>query len=431
MRANPIVQAAVTLLLQYHFFVLFMIGGIFEGILFPITDMRKFKFAVLAVTPFLLLGTFPQNGDEKEKLSARIQLIAVVAFGILVAVHSGPGLTARCVLSAMTPFLFLLIAPRVLEKKHYMILFWFVSILAAAHALSQLSFIVAQTQQFFGYNVNMPHGRLLHLPQTAWIQNLDGYTGGWFTNPNCLASYVMAVPAISFFLAQREVTSGKFARIAALLMGLVVLTSLLLTFSRAAILSTLIGFLPVCVAMLKRKGVPAFASFAGVLTAFALGFVALMSLTTLTDPFSLSGRQDLWKVAMAGFRNLPILGHGPFNAIGVVETPHNVFLANLIFYGVPGFIAFIVMIGSCLWMGWKAYRRQPDTGFLSLLGFISSYVLVYSQVEYVLSCSYSFSNSVALLLLGYLVSAFRNQSEPAPPADSTAHSETRKHALAT
>lgn len=385
-----------------------MIGGIFHGCFLPVIDAGHFVYILLyalCLLPFALGRQAPSNGVWKVS-AARLQWLSVVTFAIIILSRPLPSdefLWAKGVLTAVTPLLFLLLAPRIFEKRHYLILFWFVCILASVHAVCQFGFILAQTQTFCGYNVNMPHGRLMHVPHLPLLAKLDGYTGGWFTNPNCLASYIMAVPALSLFLSQPKVTPQKYLRWLCFAFFGLSLLSLLLTFSRAAILSTLMGLIPLVVLEAKKRKIPIVAS--ALLAVIGVGalFLWQMHWTTLGNPFTLSGRQDLWKVTLDGLKHLPLLGYGPYSTVGLVETPHNVFLANLLFYGVPGFLAFIVLIGSSLWLGYQAFKKDWDRGTLALYGFILAYVFAYSQIEYVLTCPFSFSNSVALLLIGFLV----------------------------
>lgn len=405
---RPCAQIALCLLLLHHFFFLFMIGGIFHGSFLPLIKAGHFVFFLLYgmyLLPFALRKPSPQGGFWNLSAS-RLQWLSVSVFAILIFLRSWPRdehLWVNGYLTAATAVLFLLMAPRIFEKRHYLVLFWFVCILATIHAVCQIGFILGQTQTFCGFNVNMPHGRLMHVPSLPLLTKLDGYTGGWFTNPNCLASYIMAVPALSLFLSQPAVTPKKYLRWLCFAFFWLSLLSLFLTFSRAAILSTMIGLIPIVVLELKKRKIPIVVSLLLAVVIMGTLFLWQMHWTTLGNPFSLSGRQDLWKVTLDGLKHLPLFGYGPYNGVGVVETPHNVFLANLLFYGFPGFLAFLVLIGSSLWLGGLTLKKDLNFGMIALYGFLLAYVFAYSQIEYVLTCPYSFSNSVALLLIGFFV----------------------------
>lgn len=112
---------------------------------------------------------------------------------------------------------------------------------------------------------------------------------------------------------------------------------------------------------------------------------------------------------------MPFMGYGPFSGSGVIETPHNVYFANLLFYGIPGFLAFLAVIACSVWIAAAVVRRTPSIGLIALFGYLAAYIFAYSQIEYVLTCPYSFSNSLALLLLGYFV--FLDQKQPARGSD--------------
>jgi O-antigen ligase len=117
----------------------------------------------------------------------------------------------------------------------------------------------------------------------------------------------------------------------------------------------------------------------------------------------LSGRLDIWSSVSESLRHLPFFGYGTFRGTNTGETPHNVFLANLLFYGFPGFLSLLSLLGSGIYIIWRQVKREPSYGLLALFGFVLAYICAYSQIEFVLTCPHSFSNSVALLVFGFLI----------------------------
>ncbi len=403
--ANKLAPAYLTVLMLYQFLLYFMIGNIFHSLFLPMIDHTH--FAIVWVTTIILIPFFAKECKNAWNEKRIAEQIFLVSCGVFVSIASLKRLgTVEAVwglLTAITVFMFLLLAPKLLKKRHYAVLFWFVCILAGVHAVSQICFVLGQTQQFCGFNVNMPHGRLMRVPHLPLLSLLDGYTGGWFTNPNCLASYIMAIPAISIFLSQSATTRLKAARWLALSICGLTSISLLLTFSRAAILSTMLGMIPLAVYALRQRKVPVFASVSFLFVLVGVLFFAQMRFTTLGDPLSLSGRMDIWNSVSESLQRLPFFGYGTFRGTNTGETPHNVFLANLLFYGVPGLFSLLSMLGSGIYMIWRQVKREPNYGVLALFGFLLAYICAYSQIEFVFTCPHSFSNSVALLVFGFLI----------------------------
>lgn len=418
--ATRAAQIILLVVLLHHLFLLFMMGGIFHGVFLPWIDPGHFDHelvnAILLLLPFTLKKPVGLRLWEPSVNSVQLLTATVFsAFVLLKSFNSDEVIVASGILTAVTPFIFLVTAPRILEQKHYLTLFWFVCILAGVHAVCQIGFVLGQTQVFCGHNVNMPHGRLIHVPYLPLLTSLDGYTGGWFTNPNCLASYIMAVPALSLFLSQPANTPSKPLRWLSLAIFVVSLLSLTLTFSRAAILSAMLGLIPLAVHHLRNHKIPPVVSVLAPLSLVIGMFLWQMRWTTLNSPFDLNGRQEIFKATWRSIKHMPFMGYGPFTGTGVIETPHNVYCANLLFYGIPGFLAFLAMIACSVWIAWAVVKRTSSTGLLALSGFLASYIFAYSQIEYVFTCPYSFSNSVALLLVGYFVFLFIKQ--PTPKSD--------------
>lgn len=403
--AKKLAPAYLTVLMLYQFFLYFMIGNIFHSLFLPMIDHTH--FSIVWVTTIILIPFFAKECKNAWSEKRKAEQIFLVSCGVFVSIASlkrlGTVESVWGLLTAITVFMFLLLAPKLLKKRHYAVLFWFVSILAGVHAVSQICFVLGQTQQFCGFNVNMPHGRLMRVPHLPLLALLDGYTGGWFTNPNCLASYIMAIPAISIFLSQPAFTRSKAARWLALSICALTSISLLLTFSRAAILSAMLGMILPAVYALRKRKVPVFASVSFLVVLVSGLFFAQMRFTTLGDPLSLSGRIDIWKSVSESLKHLPFFGYGTFRGANTGETPHNVFLANLLFYGVPGFVSLLAMLGSGIFMIGRQVKREPGYGVLALFGFVLAYICAYSQIEYVLTCPHSFSNSVVLLVFGFLI----------------------------
>lgn len=426
---TKLAPAYLTVLVFYQLLLYFAVGSIFHGLLLPMVEHTRYVF-VWATSIVLIPFVAHAYGKDwqRGRLPECLYVVSCAVFVGLVALRrAGRPDCSLDLVAALTVFIFLFLAPKLLKGRHFLVLFWFICVLAGIHACSQLCFIAGQTQQFFGYNVCMPHGRLMRVPELPLLPLLDGYTGGWFTNPNCLASYVMAVPAISIFLSQPKITKTRALRIIAWCICALSSIGLLLTFSRAAILSTMIGMLPLAIYALSKRKVSILASTIAFCALIAGLFLLQMRFTTLTNPLSLTGRLDLWKEVMALLNHLPIFGYGPIR-LASGETPHNVYLSNLIFYGVPGLTAFLILFGTSIYLAWQVVRRDNGYGIWALFGFVVAYVCAYSQIEFVLTCPFSFSNSVALLIIGFFV--YQNNSNNLSESGSSSLPNSKKKTVA-
>lgn len=399
---SDLAKCYLTILILFQLFVYFQIGSIFHGSFLPLICRLNFVYiwaTSILLTPFIRSSY--SNRWRSCGVPEVIFLASTFLFVSLVALREPDSVMS--LLTAISVFIYLVLCPSLLRKKHFCILFWFACALAGLHALSQMIFVLGQMQTFLGFNINMPHGRLMHVPEFPLLAYLDGYTGGWYTNPNCLASYIMAVPAIALYLSQPSVTSSRVFRFLAILILCLSFVSLLLTFSRAAIMSVMLGMIPPAVYICRQRKVPIVASLSS-LAIFILGFFLFqMSFTTLESPFSLTGRASLWDAVFSSIKHLPALGYGPFKGTSTGETPHNVYLANLLFYGPFGLISLVILLISSLYLGWRFVNRKPNCGTLALFGFVVAYVGVYSQFEFVLTHSFSYSNSLSLLVISLLI----------------------------
>ena len=163
----------------------------------------------------------------------------------------------------------------------------------------------------------------------------------------------------------------------------------------------------------------------GVLAGIA--FVALLPALRpgLTDAAieALNGRwfiwQDVWDKTAdhrwigAGFLGVEGLGPGGYQ-YGEVYDPHNAWLAQLVYFGIPGLAALGLLIGTMLVDGYRRYRREvrvaPQQALL--LAAIAG-VLVQNVFEYFLTDPVLFSNAFALLLVGWWRTGLWEDTRPA------------------
>jgi O-antigen ligase len=241
-----------------------------------------------------------------------------------------------------------------------------------------------------------------------------GRLSGGIRDPNELAAALL--PAIPIGLFALAIVRDRLARWALTVGLLVILASLFMTGSRGGLigLGTMAIAAIILAGPLRQQVVFGVLMTTGVAVAYYTLFAppaVLWRLTNFTAEGG-SGRTDLWSVAMAMFRDHPLLGVGagnfqvlePSYALSsinlsdvqfIVDAPrwvHNTYLHVLVELGIVGFICFSVVVIGSLISGFKSLRRvartaERDTeilarGFLiGVIGMLTAFVFLTAQYE--------------------------------------------------
>ena len=173
-----------------------------------------------------------------------------------------------------------------------------------------------------------------------------------------------------------EVRGGLWRRRVAWIPPFVILTCVLATFSRGAILSLLLG---ICWAVsTKRVRLPRVngAILVLILVIVVVGSVASAAVVShalqrkqLVASSNVTSRVYFWQVAVEEFRSAPFTGVGPgnytvrfsdfappFSYSKGVQTTHNSYLNVLAELGIGGFVAFVAYLVTSLW----SIRLHPE-----------------------------------------------------------------------
>lgn len=109
-----------------------------------------------------------------------------------------------------------------------------------------------------------------------------------------------------------------------------------------------------------------------------LGLIADFRTIELLYERSQSGHFALWQQAWAAIAERPWLGHGSLADIdfvgkhGPARSPHNLFLANHLYGGVPATLLLAGLLGLAAVQAWRARREQPALLVLLVFGVAAS-----------------------------------------------------------
>ena len=222
--------------------------------------------------------------------------------------------------------------------------------------------------------------------------DLIGAEGVWrvrgpYGSPNNLALYLGHVWPLMAAVALFGSTRGR--RLAAALLGALILLGLLLTFSKGALLLALpaaalfIGF--------AAGGRWRWAAL-GLLAAGALALLPLFATERFAGLFDLQGgtsffRVQLWRGAWNMALDHPWLGVGLDNFLYAYRTryalpaawqelnlshPHNVVLDFWTRLGLLGLVVGVWLFASAFWQGWRGFRRASGDRRALLLGLLAA-----------------------------------------------------------
>ena len=210
---------------------------------------------------------------------------------------------------------------------------------------------------------------------------------GPYGSPNNLALYLGHAWPLMATVALLGSTAGR--RLAAALLGALILLGLLLTFSKGALMlalpaaALLIGF---AAGGRWRWGA------LGLLAVGALALLPLFATERFAGLFDLQGgtsffRVQLWRGAWNMVRDHPWLGVGLDNFLYAYRTryalpaawqelnlshPHNVVLDFWTRLGLLGLVVGVWLFASAFWQGWRGFRRASGDRRALLLGLLAA-----------------------------------------------------------
>jgi putative inorganic carbon (HCO3(-)) transporter len=175
------------------------------------------------------------------------------------------------------------------------------------------------------------------------------------------------------------------SRAAALLLSLLLGAVLVLSQSRGAWIGAVAGLgAMLWVRWRRMRGVLALAGlvlalglvYAGPQTAVQAAFASagLGDAGNLASTINLEGRLELWSRALYAIQDFPFTGCGlgTFRRVVQVLYPlfligpdadlghaHNVFLQVALDLGLPGLVAYLALVGTALWIGWRLATSGP------------------------------------------------------------------------
>jgi putative inorganic carbon (HCO3(-)) transporter len=177
-------------------------------------------------------------------------------------------------------------------------------------------------------------------------------------------------------LAPQFPTPLRWLKIVIGFAGLVLFVALGFTQSRGAAIALAIGWFALLI-LYKRKLLLALpvAVFGTYLVTRAIGFGAMSDLLLSAGPAKgWTGRQEVWSSATRMLRAMPFtgIGMGTFSEIQPLLFPfvrgwqpthaHNLFLQVGVDLGIPGLVAYVAILTSCLLVAWQAWRTFRDFG---------------------------------------------------------------------
>jgi len=319
-------------------------------------------------------------------------LIFLYGFSVVLPTAARFGLTANTRYIALIVLEILTLSwalPLALSRKGFEIVFLCLYSLFSLHSLLVILLIATKTHVFFGQELYVTTGRpQLHFGSSGALIT------GLFTNPNALASNLMLLPGITCFFLAKTKTAWQRVLIAA--SGVLICLHLVLLLSRAACL-TAISALSLAVLVYPTR--PLFLKNMGIVSfLFASAGVAYFLVNWRFDN-SLCLRLFIWRGFLDAVLTNPF-GSG-WNGINVyLENPHNMLLANLVYYGIFGTLLLCAIILTLLIRANKLCRMNGCA--LVLFFLLVSMLLIHQSFEYVVTYPFLFLNSLFWLMLGYL-----------------------------
>jgi hypothetical protein len=351
--------------------------------------------------------------------------LLTIAYGAVVIVatmRNVPGVTgARGLEALLVPLTILSLGsclPILLGRKDYDRLFCGLVAMFALSAVVSLWLVLTERVTFFGQPLQVPPDRRGGALSAS----------GLYVHRNTIGAFLQCVPAVALSLVAGR-SAGERSRRSELIRRWVgipalflVFLHLALTFSRSSQIVALLSVLPFVAAGARER--PRAARLLGAAIAIAAAIV-LVSVTELRDyvglGWSMRGRESIWRAVVEALGEHPWLGFGllnfEFRTPYRSHTPHNVYLAQVAYFGVIGlglFLGVLVAFGRLVRDTLRAARDRSTLAFALLL----AGMLLQGLVEYIVTFPIFFANSMFWIVLG-LAARDPRRTMPAGRSETT------------
>jgi O-antigen ligase len=332
---------------------------------------------------------------------------------VLRLVFSGDWVLVLAVLG--TPVLAMLVSDRAFERGDYtsqigvVLAFVVASALAMRPSLERTLALAALCIVAVAASLDLYE---LFVENNLWSV-APGRSAGFYVNPNVSAEALVGYGLVFLTLRRGRLGLADFTAMALVVVGTFA------TFSRAGIVVGIV--LLAAAAMLRAEpgrrlgmvagvvavGLAGLAFAAFVVTTLDLSEDAAVRLLSLEEAGGIGdygeARGEATLAAIDLIALHPWLGSGVGAIADMAEGPHNMFLAMLVEYGVPGLVAYAVVIGRIIHAGVR--RPRADAAPVLLLG---AWLLAFSFTSHNL-----LGNAMTIPLLGFAVArAWRLRAQP-------------------
>lgn len=386
-------RTVVLVLVVWHLCSLLLAGSIFGDVNTRLIGLQAYYLLHLLSHVSIIAVAFCLAEMRRKIIERKYLFGSVVMYGSLVVVSTAyqavPVASIRLVESLLVPATILSLAvclPRILRPAEYRVLFGILTVVLATLSIVSLSLVMTGSSHFLGRE-------LMH-----WGDYRGGSlaSSGLYGNPNTLGAYLAFFPAIIVFLMY----TGKRYLLLYVVAFTLVAGNLTLTFSRSSLGVAFVSLLPL-VWVLARRRMRVAGALAGVLAlVLVVGSATAEFRNYVARGLTLGERGVIWQALLPRVAERPALGFGLLNVSYTGETPHNVYLAQLLYYGCAGFLAFMTMFA--------AFGRRVYSSLVELQGRPEAWVLTallvgaagQGMVEYIITYPLFFSNSLFWLILG-------------------------------
>ena len=395
---TPVARALRTLVMMFvvwHFAALVLAGSIFADLNIRFIGSASYHVLHLLGHAAIVLVAFGHRETRKRILESPGVLLTVMLYGVAVVVSTvaAPIDAMRLVLCLLVPLTilsFVVCLPLIVTPGQYRSLLVILTVMLSTSSVLSLGLALNDSSHFLGRELSTIWRSLRGGP---WIAT------GLYSNPNTAGAFLAFFPAIIVYL----IRTGGHRVFYALGFGAIAL-NLLLTFSRSAQVVAIISLLPLAWHLARRR-IWAATAVAGALLVATLAVLASVAefRNYLALGVTLGDRGTYWRALVPRVWEKPVLGFGLLNVSYEGYTPHNIFLAQLLFYGVVGWLAFMAMLvalGRRVAATVGELRERLDVRVLTslLVG-----ALVQGLVEYIITFPLFFANSLFWLVLGMVV----------------------------
>jgi len=295
-------------------------------------------------------------------------------------------------MALVLPIVLMFISDRSFDRGDYasmvsvVLIFLVSAVLASRKELKQAVIVSSFIIVLVGTALNLYE---LLIENNVW-SIAPGRSAGFYVNPT-LAGEALVGFGLAFLLMR----TGKLLLVDLALI-FVVMLGVLSTFSRAAILASLVLFVVAAVLRTKPKNIIRTVSlllvsiiFVSFVTSYVISNVDLsedasVRIFSLLDKGGVGDyKDDRGQIAEAGVAlalNDPLFGVGVKKIFSMEEGPHNIFVAVFVDYGLVGLAYFLVMIARLIYVSFNVGLKNSGlvfsfVGWIVMFGFASHTLL--------------------------------------------------------